>query len=58
MGGIKVDNIKMGILIKDLRKEKGMTQKDLADQLYITDRAVSKWERGLCAPPIFQHLNR
>lgn len=47
MGGIKVDNIKTGILIKDLRKEKGMTQKDLADQLYITDRAVSKWEHGV-----------
>lgn len=47
-----MDNIKTGTLIKDLRKEKGMTQKDLADQLHITDRAVSKWERGLCAPDI------
>lgn len=47
-----MDNIKTGILIKALRKEKGMTQKDLADQLHITDRAVSKWERGLCAPDI------
>lgn len=47
-----MDNIKTGILIKDLRKEKGMTQKDLAERLYITDRAVSKWERGLSAPDI------
>ena len=29
-----------------------MTQKDLAERLHITDRAVSKWERGLCAPDI------
>ncbi len=47
-----MDNIKTGNLIKYLRKEKGMTQKDLADRLHITDRAVSKWERGICAPDI------
>lgn len=47
-----MDNIKTGNLIKELRKAKGMTQKDLADKLYITDRSVSKWERGLCAPDI------
>ena len=47
-----MDNNKTGALIKELRKEKNMTQKDLADLLHITDRAVSKWERGLCAPDI------
>ena len=47
-----MDNGKTGTLIKKLRKEKGMTQKELADQLHITDRAVSKWERGLCAPDV------
>ena len=47
-----MDNIKTGTLIKELRKEKGLTQKELADLLHITDRAVSKWERGLCAPDI------
>lgn len=47
-----MDNTKTGFLIKKLRKEKGMTQKELADFLHITDRAVSKWERGLCAPDI------
>lgn len=47
-----MDNGKTGALIKKLRKEKGMTQKELADQLHITDRAVSKWERGLCAPDL------
>ncbi len=47
-----MDTIKTGALIRELRKEHNMTQKDLADQLHITDRAVSKWERGLCAPDI------
>ena len=40
----------MGDVIAALRKEKGMTQKDLADQLNITDKAVSKWERNLACP--------
>ena len=47
-----MDNTKTGLLIKELRKGKGMTQKELAEMLHITDRAVSKWERGLCAPDI------
>ena len=42
----------MGSLIKEIRKEKNMTQKDLADQLNITDKAVSKWERGISYPDI------
>lgn len=42
-----MDNGKTGAFIKLLRKEKGMTQKDLAERLHITDRAVSKWERGV-----------
>ncbi len=47
-----MDNIKTGNLIKEARKQKGMTQKELADILHITDRAVSKWERGISAPDI------
>lgn len=47
-----MDNIKTGGFIRELRKEKDMTQKQLADLLHITDRAVSKWERGVCAPDI------
>lgn len=39
-----------GKLIAKLRKEAGLTQKDLADALFITDKAVSKWERGLSCP--------
>ena len=35
-----------------LRKEKGLTQQQLGEKLYITDKAVSKWERGLSFPDI------
>ena len=41
-----MDNQKTGALIRQLRTDLGMTQKDLARQLAVTDRAVSKWERG------------
>ena len=40
-----MDNIKTGALVRELRKEKNMTQKELAGLLHVTDRAVSKWER-------------
>ena len=42
--------IKIGKFIADCRKEKKITQEQLAEKLYITDRAVSKWERGLSLP--------
>lgn len=47
-----MDNIKTGGLIREARKEAGLTQLELAGRLHISDRAVSKWERGLCAPDI------
>ena len=47
-----MENQKIGNFIKELRKEKNLTQKELADKLLITDRAVSKWERGLSCPDI------
>lgn len=47
-----MDNQKTGALIRRLRKERNMTQKDLADRLHVTDRAVSKWERGVGAPDL------
>lgn len=39
-------------VIFELRKEKGFTQQDLANKLHITDKAISKWERGLSYPDI------
>jgi len=47
-----MDPMKTGIIISDARKKLKMTQKDLADKLYISDKEVSKWERGLCFPDI------
>ena len=43
-------NKSMGETISTLRREKGMTQKELADMLNITDKAVSKWERDIACP--------
>ena len=45
-------NKTMGRLIAGRRKELGMTQKQLAERLNVTDRAVSRWERGVGAPEI------
>lgn len=42
-----MDNTKTGALIRERRKEKGLTQRELAERLHVTDRAVSKWERGV-----------
>ena len=42
----------MGEIIGNLRREQGMTQKDLADKMGVTDKAVSKWERNLSCPDI------
>lgn len=47
-----MDNIKFGKFIQELRKEKNITQKELAEKLSLTDKAISKWERGLNFPDI------
>ena len=47
-----MDQEKVGRIIKTLRKDRGMTQLELALCLNVTDRAVSKWERGLGCPDI------
>lgn len=41
-----------GATISSLRKQKGMTQLDLAQQMGVTDKAVSKWERDLSFPDV------
>lgn len=40
------------MMISSLRKEKGMTQLELAEKMGVTDKAVSKWERDLSFPDI------
>ena len=58
-----MDNQKFGEIIAKARKEKGMTQKALAEILCVTDKAVSKWERGkgypeiTLLPPLSKALN-
>lgn len=42
----------IGEKISSLRKEKGLTQKELADRLSVTDKAISKWETGVHFPDI------
>ena len=43
---------KTGFLIYELRNRKGLTQKELAEQCNVTDKAVSKWERGEGCPDV------
>ena len=47
-----MDPKKTGMIISNARKKLNITQKALADKLYVSDKAVSKWERGLCFPDI------
>ncbi|GML10110.1 hypothetical protein JSCD15_01110 [Clostridioides difficile] len=42
-----LSNEKFGLFVTELRKEKNLTQKDLAEKLYVSDKTVSKWERGV-----------
>ena len=45
-----MDQIKIGKFIAERRKAQGLTQMQLAEKLNITDKAVSKWERGIAMP--------
>ena len=45
-----MDQIKIGKLIAECRRERQLTQAQLAERLNITDKAVSKWERGIALP--------
>ena len=45
-----MDQLRIGKFIADCRKEKKLTQMQLAEKLGITDKAISKWERGIAMP--------
>ena len=47
-----MDNEKFGQFVRSMRKERQMTQQQLAERLHLKDKAVSKWERGLSLPDI------
>lgn len=43
----QIDLERFGVFVSRLRSEKGMTQKALAEKLFVSNKAVSKWENGL-----------
>ena len=45
-----MDQLKIGKFIADCRKQKNLTQMQLAEKIGITDKAISKWERGIAMP--------
>lgn len=47
-----MDPVKTGTLIRTLRTRLGLTQRELAERLTVSDRTISKWERGLGCPDI------
>lgn len=47
-----MDHTKIGGLIRRLRQERGLTQRQLAERMGISDKAVSKWERGMGCPDL------
>ncbi|WRS28277.1 helix-turn-helix transcriptional regulator [Oscillospiraceae bacterium MB08-C2-2] len=48
----EINNEQFGSFVAELRKQKSFTQKELAQRLFVSDKAVSKWERGLSMPDI------
>jgi transcriptional regulator with XRE-family HTH domain len=47
-----MDLVKIGKYIAKKRTDAGMTQRQLADMLGMSDKSVSKWERGICLPDV------
>jgi len=51
-GGLRMDQTKVGAFLKDLRKEKELTQEQLAEELGVSGRTISRWETGKNMPDI------
>ncbi len=51
-----MDLVKIGAYIASKRKALGLTQKQVAEQLGMSDKSVSKWERGICLPDVSVYL--
>ncbi len=47
-----IDFVKVGMRIAEYRREAGLSQEELADKLFVTRQALSKWERGMSIPSI------
>lgn len=47
-----MNHAKVGSLIATLRKQHGLTQRQLADKLHLSDKTISKWERGMGCPDV------
>ena len=47
-----MDQVKIGNYIAEKRRDLGMTQMQLAEKLGMSDKSVSKWERGVCLPDV------
>ena len=51
-----MDLVKIGKYIAGKRKALGMTQRQLAEKLNMSDKSVSKWERGICLPDVSVYM--
>ena len=47
-----INKARFGAFVAEERKRLGLTQKELAERLYLSDKAISKWERGLSLPDV------
>lgn len=47
-----IDFVRVGERIAELRRQAGLSQEELAAELFVTRQAISKWERGASAPPL------
>lgn len=47
-----MDTVRMGKFLKELRKEKGLTQEQLGEKIGVTNKTVSRWENGNYIPPV------